>query len=46
MKRLIILFVLLAMLTIAYGQNTTKVEGPWKFQGMTSLNFSQVSLVN
>jgi hypothetical protein len=46
MKRLIIISVLLALLTVAYGQDTTKVESPWKFHGMTSLNFSQVSLVN
>jgi hypothetical protein len=46
MKNLFFSIVLLALLPVAYGQDTAKIEGPWKFKGMASLNFSQVSLVN
>jgi hypothetical protein len=38
--------VLLAFLTLSYGQDTAKIVSPWKFEGMAALNFSQVSLVN
>lgn len=30
----------------AIAQDTTATEGPWKYKGMASLNFSQVSLTN
>ncbi|MDZ7740068.1 MAG: DUF3078 domain-containing protein [Bacteroidales bacterium] len=32
--------------TVLIAQDTTRVEGPWKYNGMASLNFAQVSLTN
>lgn len=32
--------------TVLIAQDTTGVEGPWKYNGMASLNFAQVSLTN
>ncbi|MFO7756372.1 MAG: DUF3078 domain-containing protein [Bacteroidales bacterium] len=47
MKKTITLFTcLLIMLTLAAQEDTTTVEGPWKYNGMASLNFAQVSLTN
>lgn len=40
----LVLGLLLALQTLA--QDTTTVSGPWLFDGMTSLNFSQISLTN
>jgi len=46
MKKIIftITVVLITMVTVA--QDTTAVEGPWKSNGMVSLNFSQIGLTN
>ena len=46
MKKIFFTIALTALIIISYGQETTTTEGPWKFKGMASLNFSQVSLVN
>lgn len=46
MKFKIILIVIMALSMSVAAQDTTSVEGPWKSSGMTSLNFSQVSLTN
>ena len=32
--------------TAVFAQDTAAVEGPWKYNGLLSLNFSQVSLTN
>lgn len=53
MKNLIILAVgllitvtVMAQETDKEAQDTTTIKGPWSYKGMTSLNFSQVSLTN
>ncbi|MFO7851194.1 MAG: DUF3078 domain-containing protein [Bacteroidota bacterium] len=46
MKNLITLVVGLLITVTIIAQDTAAVEGPWKYDGMASLNFSQVSLTN
>jgi len=46
MKQLIILTLGLLLTLSTIAQDTTAIEGPWKYNGMASLNFSQVSLTN
>ncbi|MBS0010495.1 MAG: DUF3078 domain-containing protein [Bacteroidales bacterium] len=46
MKHIILLTLSLFMVFHAIAQDTTATEGPWKYKGMASLNFSQVSLTN
>lgn len=46
MKRIFFLVIIIFTASLAYSQDTTTVEGPWKSKGMATLNFSQVSLSN
>lgn len=46
MKNLITLALGLLLALPAWAQDTTTVSGPWSFDGMTSLNFTQISLTN
>jgi hypothetical protein len=46
MKNIITVALGLFLALPAWAQDTTTVSGPWSFDGMTSLNFSQVSLTN
>jgi hypothetical protein len=46
MKNVIIMVLGLFLSLPAWAQDTTTVSGPWLFDGMTSFNFSQVSLTN
>ena len=46
MKQIIALATGLLISLTAMTQDTGAVEGPWTYNGMTSLNFSQVSLTN
>jgi hypothetical protein len=46
MKNYLSLLFLLVITLSVDGQKTDTIPGPWKFKGMTSLTFSQVSLVN
>lgn len=46
MKKLFTLFISLFITVTLISQDTASVEGPWTYKGLTSLNFSQVSLSN
>ena len=46
MKKTFIIIVAMSFTLATVAQDTTVVEGPWKYKGMASLNFSQVSLTN
>ncbi len=46
MKKILIIVVAMSFTLATIAQDTTIVEGPWKKNGMASLNFSQVSLTN
>jgi hypothetical protein len=46
MRKVLIISALLASSWILDGQDTVKVDTLWKFSGITSLNFSQLSLTN
>ncbi|MDT8400629.1 MAG: DUF3078 domain-containing protein [Bacteroidales bacterium] len=46
MKKLITLVAALLFTIAAISQDTATIEGPWTCNGLTSLNFSQVSLTN
>jgi len=46
MKNIILMVLGLFLALPAWAQDTTTVSGPWLFDGMTSFNFSQVSLTN
>ncbi|HKL67105.1 MAG TPA: DUF3078 domain-containing protein, partial [Bacteroidales bacterium] len=46
MKQFYLVLTGLLISTIISAQDTTSVEGPWKYNGVASLNFAQVSLTN
>ena len=46
MKKSLLTLIMVALMYVTYAQDAPTTEGPWKFKGMASLNFSQVSLVN
>jgi hypothetical protein len=46
MKKILNLICAILITSGLNGQKTDTIPGPWKFKGMTSLTFSQVSLVN
>ncbi len=46
MKKIILIQIIVLSTIITSAQDTTVVEGPWKSNGMVSLNLSQISLIN
>ena len=46
MKQFYIIVTGLLMSALISAQDTASVEGPWKYKGVASLNFAQVSLTN
>jgi len=46
MRKVLIISALLSTSWVLNGQDTVKVDTLWKFTGITSLNFSQLSLTN
>jgi hypothetical protein len=46
MKKFLIFIFILSITIVLKGQKADTIPGPWKFKGMTSLSFSQVSLYN
>jgi hypothetical protein len=46
MKKILLVFSVLITTVSLTGQKADTIPGPWKFQGMTSYTYSQVSLVN
>ena len=46
MKKLLIVITLVLTAAIVNAQDSTSVAGPWKYNGMAAINFSQVSLTN
>ncbi len=45
-KRALVIPAILAMFTVAHAQEPVSADTLWKFTGVTSLNFSQLSLTN
>lgn len=46
MKKIYIVLSVLLLPALISAQDTAAVEGPWKYNGMATLNFAQVSLTN